>query len=153
MLPTQDEIRFLIQGVCVCRHLGSGFSPFPLHTSRQPLRGGWIRGQWVWGDTSCERHTPLFLGVANSPFRLVSSTPTLLALPSGTNAHKPWGPAREKVYVFVREESREWSLSSQPHSPSDAIPTQKLRAVFITPSLNPLMMSLEGETRALEFLK
>lgn len=29
----------------------------------------------------------------------------------------------------------------------------KLRAVFTTSILDPLMMSLEGETRALEFLK
>lgn len=50
MLLTQDEIRFLVRRVYVCRHLGRGFSPFPLRTGRQPLRGGWIRGQWVQGD-------------------------------------------------------------------------------------------------------
>lgn len=50
------------------------------------------------------RHT-FVLESPSARFRLISSSLTLLALPLEQTRINPWGPALEKVYVFVGEEA------------------------------------------------
>lgn len=84
ILDERDEIRFLVWCVCVYRHTVRGFSATHILSpvcQRQPS-GGWPRagleGRGFRGPAM--RHT----FVSESPtalFRLISSRPTLLALP------------------------------------------------------------------------